>query len=515
MSELFSLARVDWSIYVSFIGVAAILVLPRERQELIRGTALLFAAAGLFFAAWALFHYELRDVSGAADPLRESFRQFEVDVTWIPALGISYHLGADGISLPLLVLNGIVAVTGVLFSWNIQRRTKEFFALFLTLVSGVYGVFLSLDLFLLFAFYELAIIPKYFLIAIWGSKNKDFAAMKLVLYSFAGSGLVLIGMLAMFFAAGGQSFDLLVLRTAHFPAELQFWAFPCVFIGFGVLAGMWPFHTWAPTGHAAAPTAASMLLAGVVMKLGAYGCLRVAILLLPRGMSAHGHFWQWVIAVLAVIAIVFAGTVALVQRDLKYVIGYSSVSHMGFVLLGLMALNTVGLDGAVLQMFSHGIVASLLFAVVGRIVYDRTHTRDLDELSRMQLARKMPFAAGAFIIAGLASMGLPGLSGFIAELHVLVGAFESFPWLVVAAGAGIVVAVWYTFRAVHLTFFGEDRFALGAVPSGEGFEAISWHEKVAASILIAVLVVVGLYPPVLLGMIDYSATLMIACFREG
>jgi NADH-quinone oxidoreductase subunit M len=280
--------------------------------------------------------------------------------------------------------------------------------LYLGLIGAVYGVFLSFDVFLLFVFYELAIIPKYFLIAIWGSTNREYGAMKLVLYSFVGSALVLVGIVAAYVAAGGETTNLVELSVHAYPEALQYWAFPVTFVGFAFLAGLWPFHTWAPTGHVAAPTAASMLLAGVVMKLGAYGALRVAMTLFPLGLQA----WQWPLGVLAVVGIVYGATVALTQRDFKFVIGYSSVSHMGFVLLGLVTLNEVGLSGAVLQMFSHGIIAGLLFAVVGRMVYDRTHTRDLNALEGMRLVRAMPFAAMTFVVASLASMGLPGFSGF-------------------------------------------------------------------------------------------------------
>ena len=292
-------------------------------------------------------------------------------VTWVPQLGLSYYLAADGISLTLVLLTGIAATAGILFSWNIEKRTQEFFAFYLVLIGGVYGVFLSFDLVLLFVFYEIAIIPKYFLIAIWGSvphdatgenagSQREYAAMKLALYSFAGSALVLAGMVAAWVASGGHSMSFDALTGAHFSTHLQMGLFPLVFLGFAVLAGMWPFHTWAPTGHAAAPTAASMLLAGVVMKLGAYGCLRVAMMLFPAGMDPWGFHvlgfgsWRDVFAVLALIGIVYGASVALVQRDFKFVIGYSSVSHMGFVLLGLMTLTQIGLDGAVLQMFSHG-----------------------------------------------------------------------------------------------------------------------------------------------------------------
>src|SRR6202012_5302239 len=355
-----------------------------------------------------------------------------------------------GISRVLVLLTGLAAVAGILFSWNIELRTNEFFAFFLALIGGVYGVFLSFDLFLLFVFYEIAIVPKYFLIAIWGSMRREYAAMKLALYSFVGSAMGLVGLLAAYATRGSHSAGLVELGHAGLPVSFQMWAFPLVFVGFAILAGMWPFHTWAPTGHVAAPTAASMLLAGVVMKLGAYGCLRVAMGVFPQGLAPWGFSflglgsWRDVFALLAVIGIVYGALVALAQSDFKFFIGYSSVSHMGFVLLGLMTLNQIGLDGAVLQMFSHGVIAGLLFAIVGRIVYERTHTRQLAELERMHLGRRMPFAAAAFVIAGCASMGLPGFSGFVAELQVLIGTWTAKPWWTVASGVGIVVGIAYT-----------------------------------------------------------------------
>jgi NADH-quinone oxidoreductase subunit M len=340
-----------WTIYLSFAGALAEALLPKGRNALARWLALAVAVAGLALA-----------VAGFAAGMGQG-RQVIVDAPWVPSMGIRFLLAADGISRVLVLLTGLAAVAGVLFSWNIELRTNEFFAFFLALIGGVYGVFLSFDLFLLFVFYEVAIVPKYFLIAIWGSTRREYAAMKLALYSFAGSAMVLIGLLAAYATAGSHSTGLIELAHAGLPASFQMWCFPLVFTGFAILAGMWPFHTWAPTGHVAAPTAASMLLAGVVMKLGAYGCLRVAIALFPRGLDPWGFSfagigsWRDVFAVLAVVGIVYGALVALVQTDFKFVIGYSSVSHMGFVLLGLVTLNQIGVTGAVLQMFSHGIIA--------------------------------------------------------------------------------------------------------------------------------------------------------------
>jgi NADH-quinone oxidoreductase subunit M len=325
---------------------------------------------------------------------------------------------------------------------------------------------------------------------------------------------VLIGLIAAYVVAGARTMDLVQLAKFPFPVHFQMWAFPLVFVGFGILAGLWPFHTWAPTGHVAAPTAASMLLAGVVMKLGAYGCLRVAMMLFPRGLDAWGFHvlgfgsWRDVFALLALIGIVYGAMVALVQKDFKFVIGYSSVSHMGFVLLGLMTLQQIGLDGAVLQMFSHGILAGLLFAVVGRMVYDRTHTRDLPELETMHLSKAIPFAAVTFVVAGMASIrlpgfsasiGLPGFSGFVAELQVLIGSWHTFPLFAVVAGLGIVIGSAYTWRAMQMAFFGAPDHGVHTITAP--LPAITVPERLGAIILIGASIVIGLYPQLLLRII--------------
>ncbi len=492
-----------WTIYISFLGVLVLLWLPREQARLARGVALATALGGLAIAV-------IGAVRHAAGSVQLEPGGFEAIIrkTWVSGLNLEYFLGADGISVVLVLLTGIAAVGGVLFSWNIETRTKEFFAFYLALIGGVYGVFLSYDIFLLFVFYELAIIPKYFLIAIWGSTRREYGAMKLALYSFIGSAMVLVGIVAAYVKAGelraGEiapyTTNLFELAKVPFPEHFQYWVFPLVFIGFAILAGMWPFHTWAPTGHVAAPTAASMLLAGVVMKLGAYGALRVAMTMFPLGL----HAWRNEIGLLAVIGIVYGATVALVQKDFKFVIGYSSVSHMGFVLLGLATINTIGLDGAVLQMFSHGIIAGLLFAVVGRMVYDRTHTRDLDVLETLALGRRLPFVAGVFAIASFASMGLPGFSGFVAELQVLIGAWHAFPVYAALAGLGILVGVAYTLRALQKAFYGDAAEAPKAGGEDHAFPPVSIPERLGAILLIAATIVIGLCPKLLLDFIGPS-----------
>ncbi|HEY4984029.1 MAG TPA: NADH-quinone oxidoreductase subunit M [Verrucomicrobiae bacterium] len=492
-----------WTIYISFFGVLVLMLLPKGNASAARKVAMLSAVAGLLVALAGFVQFKPGEMVTVAN------------VQWIPSLGINYHLAADGISLTLVLLTGLAAVAGILFSWNIEHRAKEFFAFYLAIIGGVYGVFLSFDLFLLFVFYEIAIIPKYFIIAIWGSTRKEYGAMKLALYSFVGSAMVLVGLIAAYVVSGAHTMNLVELAKAGtFSHGFQMWAFPLVFVGFAILAGLWPFHTWAPTGHVAAPTAASMLLAGVVMKLGAYGCLRVAMTVFPEGLENWSvgvmglHSWRDVIAVLAVIGIVYGAMVALVQKDFKFVIGYSSVSHMGFVLLGLVTLNTIGLSGAVLQMFSHGVIAGLLFAVVGRMVYDRTHTRELSVLEGMGLARAMPFAAVTFVIASMASMGLPGFSGFVAELQVLIGAWKAYPTMAIIAGVGILIGVAYTLRVLQKAFLGEGMSSAEshgenqAVPEvGAPMGPITIPERIGAVLLIGASLLIGLYPRLLLDVI--------------
>jgi len=478
---------IAWTIYVTFAGAILLLFLPRA---LVRWIALVTTFAGLALGVVALYRTPIADLA--------HFTTI-VSVSWVPALGMNYHLAIDGISLTMVLVTAISAVSTVLFSWDVQDRQNEFFFWLLLVVGGCYGVFLSADLFLLFVFYELVIVPKYFLIAIFGSTNKEYGAMKLTLYSFFGGMFVFIGILAAYVTAG--SLDLNQLSQFQFSPEVQLWAFPVLFLGFAVLAGIWPLHTWAPTGHVAAPTAGSMLLAGIVMKLGAYAGLRVAMNLFPQGFQ----IWSQSVAVLAVIGIIYAAAVALRQSDLKFVIGYSSVSHMGFVLLGLATANALGVSGAVLQMFSHGVIAALLFAVAGRMIYRRTHTRELDALAGMNLSRAMPFAAFTFVIASAASMGIPGFSGFAAEITILIGAWKTYPLAVWITGAGMVLVAAFTLRALKQSFFGESisgvRAEDGRVTLDSDWneqQSITAAEKIGACLLMFATIAVGLYPKLLL-----------------
>ncbi len=492
------------TIYISFTGALLALVAGIRSAATARVVALLTALTSFGVTLMAAMDF----VPGPG-------LQTLINHPWIPQLGIRYHLAADGISMTLIVLTGIAAVAGILFSWNIEERAGEFFAFFLTLIGGVYGVFLSADAFTLFVFYEIAIVPKYFLIANWGSTNREYGAMKLVLYSFAGSALVLAGLLWAYAAGGAHSFGIgdLAAAARHFSPALQTGMFALVFLGFAVLAGLFPFHTWAPTGHVAAPTAASMLLAGVVMKLGAYGCLRVAMPLFPLGLA----FWQPAIAGLAIVGILYAGLVALVQDDFKFVIGYSSVSHMGFVLLGLAAANAQAVSGAVLQMFSHGVIAGLLFAVVGRMVYERTHTRQLEDLRKMPLHRLMPFAAATFVLAGLASMGMPGFSGFPAELTILIGTWKTAPMWALAAAVGVPVAAAFTLRVIQVSFFGSTEAKAVPATAVHPLPPITLAEKTGALLLLGATLLVGLKPDLLFDWINpaLQSPLFQAMFKGG
>lgn len=472
---------------ITFIPISfavVILLLPSSRPNLIRWTALTAASGALLLSLVAYFSY---DMSAGG-------YQFLQKVPWIPALGISYHVGVDGMSLPLVLLTGVVIFTGVLISWGIDDRPREFFAFLFILATGVFGVFVSLDLFQLFFFYEIAVFPMYLLIAIWGWKvTREYAAMKLTLYLFIGSVVSLVGALAMYFTSGLSTFDMLELQQAGFSTAFQQLWFPFVFFGFAVLGGIFPFHNWSPDGHVAAPTAVSMFHAGVLMKLGAFAALRVGIMLLPEGAKS----WAWLILILGTINVIYGAFIAMVQTDFKYIIGFSSVSHMGLVMLGFATLNQTGMTGAGLQMFSHGVMTALFFAVVG-MVYDRAHTREIPELGGM--ARVLPLVTIAFIIGSLVSMGMPGFSGFIAEFPIFLGLWRSAPVAAIVAVFGIVITAAYLMRAVSRIFFGQlpERFAGHIGP-------INLGDRVALVLLSGLMVLIGIFPSVMAPLVETGA----------
>ena len=463
------------------------MLIPSRYPQLVRYVALLSAGAMFVMSLIVFFAYQFDGGSGLRFDFRLDWLQ---NVAFLGENGITLHLAVDGIAAPMVLLTGLVIFAAVFVSWNITYRNKDFFVLLFLLVAGVYGVFVSQDLFFLFFWYEVAVLPMYLLIAVWGAssdfgtftRTKEYGAMKLVLYLVAGSVLIFVAIFATFVEADIGTFDLPALGEVNYDTDFQKAVFPLYMIGFGVLAGMWPFHTWSPDGHVAAPTGVSMLHAGVLMKLGAFGILRVGITLLPEG----AEFWAPVLMTLGVIGALYGAVSALAQTDLKYMVGYSSVSHMGYVLMGLATLNDIGVNGAVLQMFAHGVMTALMFTSVGA-VYDQSHTRDMTIFGG--IAKKMPRHAAFWAIAGLSSLGLPGLAGFIAELHIFVGTFQAgYYW---AGALGILAAAitaTYILRMLARAYFG----ALNE--KWEGLREMRLGEQFAGALLIAFLLLMGLLP---------------------
>jgi NADH-quinone oxidoreductase subunit M len=415
---------------------------------------------------------------------------FTKSVLWFETFKIYYSIGVDGISVSLIALTGIVTFAGVLASWKVIYLQKEFFISLIILSTGVFGFFISIDLFTMFLFFELAVIPMYLLIGIWGSGKKEYSAMKLTLMLMGASALLLVGILGLYTnsaASGGQlTFNLLEIARMDLPIEVQRIFFPMVFIGFGVLGALFPFHTWSPDGHSSAPTAVSMLHAGVLMKMGGYGCLRVAMYLMPEAANEMG----WIFIILTSISIVYGAFGAIVQKDLKYINAYSSVSHCGLVLFAMLMVNTTAINGSVIQMISHGLMTALFFALIG-MIYERTHTRDIRFMGG--LMKVMPFLAVCYMIAGFASLGLPGLSGFVAEMTIFVGAFmhtDTFHRVVtITACASIVITAVYILRVVGAILLGP--------VTNEKFNSITdaeWHEKAVTIILIVAIVGIGTAP---------------------
>ena len=448
---LIALPMIGAAVIMTIPGVA----IPGARRDAARGvaTAFGFIVMLLSFYMFARFYFD-----GDGARFANSWRWLSLPGPWkFGDIGISLTLGVDGVAAPMLLLTGIVMFTGTLVSWSIKAWNKDFFILYFLLLAGVFGVFASYDLFFFFFFYELSVLPMYLLIGVWGSssrfpkfsRTKEYSAMKLTLYLVAGSALIWVAFMAIFVEAGLGTFDIRRLAAVEYSPTFQKVFFPFLAIGFGILAGLWPFHTWSPDGHVAAPTAVSMAHAGVLMKLGAFGIIRVGMVILPEG----AEFWMPALVGLGAVNVIYGAISAMGQTDLKYVIGYSSVSHMGYVVMGIATLHPLGLSGAVLQMFSHGIMTALFFAVVG-VVYDRTHTRDM--LALNGLAKRMGATAVFFTIAGLTSLGLPGLSGFVAELLVFLGLFKTYPILGALGIIGAAITAVYILRLLAKVFFGTE-----------------------------------------------------------
>ena len=484
------------------LAAVALLFVPDAQRGVVRGISLAGAGLSALASAWVAWRY----VQELPDGGWLFVEHYEI----VPTLGISYTLACDGWSASLLLLTGVIIFAGTWASFSVEERAREFFVFLLVLVAGVYGVFVAQDLFVFFLFYEIAVLPMFLLIGIWGSTGKvaaqgpfawalrmldvggrEYAAMKLTLMLLVGSAFILAAFIAM--ALSAQSFLMDDIDAASIPYWLQWFAFPALWVGFGTLAGLWPFHTWSPDGHAAAPTAVSMLHAGVLMKLGAFGVMRVGMVLLPQGAQS----WALVVGSVACVNIFYGAVSAMSQKDLKYVVAYSSVSHMGIVMLGAATLTVEGWNGAVYQMFAHGIMTGLFFALVG-IIYDRTHDRWIPRMGGF--ARIMPVVAVAFVVAGLSSLGMPGTAGFVAELMVFLGAWKVEGvgpiWAITGIVGAFITAI-YVMKAVRAIFFGDgppERFASLGDATGT--------ELVAPWILGLALIVFGAWPLFLLDMID-------------
>ena len=505
MSGLPILSIMTWA---PFVAALVIMFTARHRPQLVRWTSAAGATVSLVASLWLYWAYD-RAAAGF---------QFQEEIVLVPSLGISYLLAIDGISLLMCLLTSIIIFAGVFASWTVKERSQEFYALLLILTTGVYGVFVSLDLFVFFLFYEIAVLPMYLLIGIWGSSGevrpqgifgwamsrtgvgtKEYAAMKLTLYLLFGSAFILVGILALFVSGGSQTFSFLAFESMTIDPALQSWVFLAFYVGFGILAGIWPLHTWSPDGHASAPTAVSMLHAGVLMKLGAYGVVRLGMGLLPEAAVD----WAWLVGTIACINIVYGALSAMAQKDLKYVIAYSSVSHMGVVMLGAATLTLNGLNGSVFQMFAHGIMTGLFFALVG-LVYEKAHSRAIFTMGGF--GRMMPGIAVAFTIGGLSSLGLPATAGFVAEFLTFLGAWSSeYSWWLFPAVIGAFLTAVYILRVTGQIFWGRKSTepAFQHLPDARGTE---W---VALGLLVFVLVLFGVAPSIALGPVDTATAPLI------
>lgn len=425
---------------------------------------------------------------------------FVKDIVWFESLNIRYTVGVDGIAVAMIALTSIIIITGIFTSWEVEYLSREFFISLIILSTGVYGFFISLDIFTMFLFYEVAVIPMYLLIGIWGSGRKEYSAMKLTLMLMGGSALLMVGLLGIYYNSapegGALTMNIMEIAKIQIPVNVQMFLFPFTFIGFGVLGALFPFHTWSPDGHASAPTAVSMLHAGVLMKLGGYGVFRIALFLLPDAAQALGGIF----IVLTAISVVYGAFGAIVQKDLKYINAYSSVSHCGLVLFGLLMMNKTAMNGAILQMISHGIMTALFFALIG-MIYGRTHTRMINEMGG--LMKVVPFLSVAYVIGGLASLGLPGLSGFVAEMTIFVGAFQHPDMFhrvatIIAVSAIVITAV-YILRVVGILLLGPIKNK-----EFEGMKDAKWFERLSVSTLILAIAAIGIAPFWLAEMIGFS-----------
>ena len=473
------------SILTLFVVIPVLMLLGlwfSKNLAQVRGVMVAGASALLVLAIWLTVTFIQMRHAGNTDPML-----FTYSVAWFPSLHIAYSVGVDGISVVMLLLSAIIVFTGTFASWQAMSNHKEYFLWFTLLSTGVFGFFISVDMFTMFMFYEVALIPMYLLIGVWGTGAKEYAAMKLTLMLMGGSALLIIGILAIYFFSGATTMNINeIAAMANIPENVQNIFFPLLFIGFGVLGALFPFHTWSPDGHASAPTAVSMLHAGVLMKLGGYGCFRIAMYLMPSALDT----WAPVFLILTTISVVYGALSACVQTDLKYINAYSSVSHCGMVLFALCMVTQTAITGAVIQMLSHGLMTALFFAVIG-MIYHRAGTRDVRYLGG--LMKVVPFLAVSYVVAGLANLGLPGFSGFVAEMTIFVGSFQNADTFhrvcTIVACTSIVVTAAYILRVVGKILFQK-------IPNPEFLKLTdaTWDERLAVGGLIFCVAGLGTAP---------------------
>jgi NADH-quinone oxidoreductase subunit M len=459
------------AIFIPLIGTLLLQFIPRNKAGLIRWFAL-----GITFLDFLLGLIIMAGFSSNVNTM-----QMVEHMSWMRQWGISYQLGLDGLSMPLFVLTLLLSIIGVLASWSIKERVSGHYSMLLLLEVGMLGTFAALDFVLFYVFWELVLIPMYFIIGIWGGENRNYAAIKFFMYTLAGSVLMLVGILTLYFTSGENTFDMLKLIAAGYNGAYGVFIFIILFFGFAVKVPVWPFHTWLPDAHVQAPTAGSVLLAGVMLKMGTYAFIRILVQMMPEQFKLFVPY----IGALAIISIVYGAYAALAQQDLKKMVAYSSVSHMGYVILGIAALTPVALNGAVLQMVNHGLITGLLFLLVGYI-YERTHTRDIAKLGGLSV--KIPVLGGFFVFAALASLGLPTLSGFVGEILIILGSYEAFKLYTILAVIALSLTAFYLIRANQNAIFGVPQKWMG------DFKDADLREMASILPLVIMIVVMGVYP---------------------
>jgi NADH-quinone oxidoreductase subunit M len=470
--------------FIPLAGAGVILLLPKDRPLLVKWTAAIFTVPPLFLGAWLFANFD-RSEPGF---------QFKEHYNWIPAFNIDYFLGVDGISITMVLLTALLCFLCIFASWGIDKGVKGYFSLFLLLDTGMMGVFCSLDFFLFYIFWEVMLLPMYFLIGIWGGPRREYAAIKFFLYTLLGSVIILLAILALYFSSEPHTFDMtkLIAQNATYGRTLQIIVWVALFIGFAIKIPAFPFHTWLPDAHVEAPTAVSVILAGILLKMGTYGILRVNYAMLPEATALLSY---WFLGALGVFNIVYGALCAMAQKDLKKLVAYSSISHMGYVMLGMATFTGQGIQGAVLQMFNHGTITAMLFLLVG-VIYDRAHHRDIDGFGG--LASLMPVYTGVTAVAFFAAMGLPGLSGFISEVLVLLGAWQKYPGLTIVAAGGVVLTAGYLLWTIQRMYLGKANEKYLAIPE------INGRELFTLSPLAVIVVLVGVYPSPVLDLLSAS-----------